>query len=168
MENVFDHMDWKSIVRMRRVNQELLDMVSSYVSAATSSIISSFNLDPPVIMNLLFETNSVISGSLALLVFFPRLFTPGNIDFYVPIGSGEYFMARIANSSDYLPVLSCSQGYNSVGCLDSVYSMISNSSGKQINIIVSAMSSAIHPILKFHSTTVMNIISCKSFLLNSC
>lgn len=124
-------------------------------------MISSFNLDPQAIMNLLFETKSVISGSLVLLVFFPQLFTPGDINFYVPIGSGGYFMARIANISDYLPVLSCSQGYNSVGCLDSVFSMISNSSGKKINIIVSAMPSAIHPILKFHSTTVMNIISCE-------
>lgn len=156
-------MDWKSIVRLRAVSKELQVMVSSYVYVATSTILSSFNLNPKAIMNLLAETKSVISGSSVLLVFFPQLFTPGDIDFYVPTATGDYFMTRLANISDYRQVLSCSQGYNSVGCIENVYTMISNSINKKINVIVSGVASAIRPIFDFHSTTIMNIISCKFY-----
>lgn len=159
MMNIMDHMDWRSIVRMRGVSKELLAMVSSYVSAATSAVISSFNLTPKTIMTLLFETKAVISGSSVLLVFFPRLFKPGDIDFYVPVHMGEYFMTRLSNFSDYCRVLSCSRGYDSIGCIQSVYTMISNSTGKKINVIVSGVASAVRPILEFHSTAVMNVIS---------
>lgn len=161
MTNVMDHMDWKSIARMRRVSKELSAMVSSYVSAATSAVISSFNLDPKAVMNLLFETSSVISGSSALLTFFPGLFKPGDIDFYVPFHMGEYFMTRLSNFSDYCRVLTCSRGYDSIKCIQSVYTMISNSTGNKINVIESGVTSAVRPVLEFHSTIVMNIISCE-------
>lgn len=161
MTNVMDYMDWRSIARMRGVSKDLLDIISSYVSAATSAVISSFNLNPKTIMNLLFETKSVISGSSVLLVFFPKLFNPGDIDFYVPTNMGYYFMARLSNCSDYCQVLSCSRGYDSVGCIGMVYTMISNSTEQKINVIESGMASAIRPIPHFHSTAVMNIISCE-------
>jgi hypothetical protein len=59
-------------------------------------------------MDVLGETNSVISGSTALLIFFPHLFTPGDINFYVPTGQGDDFMAKINMISDYQHVVKLS------------------------------------------------------------
>ncbi|KAH6874124.1 hypothetical protein BKA70DRAFT_1240661 [Coprinopsis sp. MPI-PUGE-AT-0042] len=121
------------------------------------------------------ETGSVISGSFALKAVLASSFTPGDIDIYCPKGrSEEVFLflkdngyedetrcqRNFANNSTISVEGQFGAHYDGLDtAIEQIYLLIHPGTGKKINVICSFLSSALIPILLFHSTLLMNWIS---------
>ena len=121
-------------------------------------ILNSFGFkEPRELLDVMRETNTYISGSVALLALHPNTFIPNDIDFYVSSDSGQRFV-------DYINIL----GFSEIPPLLSRYT--NESVGKSlkfrhisishnVNIIFSSTSCALQPLVEFHSTLIMNFIA---------
>lgn len=113
-------------------------------------------------------TNTVISGSWALLAIFPDSFIPGDLDFYTAKSQSN-------NYGLFIPFLE-SRGYRIVSFADANYGpgpepenfpenteiefIFKLSNGTTfINVVFSQSQSGLQPIFEFHSTVVMNYIA---------
>ncbi|KAF6741545.1 hypothetical protein DFP72DRAFT_833042 [Ephemerocybe angulata] len=100
-------------------------------------------------------SQSVVSGSSVLVSMFPGTFTPGDIDVYV----SDVFKTSVLGflfKNGYSRVKLVYPWIQRAEIIE-VYEL-NNDAGQKVNVIVS-VGKAVLPILRFHSTSVMNYIS---------
>lgn len=117
------------------------------------------------------RTNTVISGSWALLAIFPDSFTANDLDLYTTgspnIEKNE--LLSFLSSHGYCVVTSMDSDYfmstpfanNNSTAIQCIYKLarLTTEQHPTINVIVSKTASELQPIFEFHSTIVMNFIA---------
>jgi hypothetical protein len=104
------------------------------------------------------QTNTYISGSVALVALHPASFRPNDIDFYVSSSTGNTFVEYITSLDvERLPILS--SPYANMGNIKKIMRFRRASVTGTINIIFSRTSNPLQLIFEFHSTLLMNYIS---------
>ncbi|KAH7906873.1 hypothetical protein BJ138DRAFT_1117192 [Hygrophoropsis aurantiaca] len=160
-EDLFSVLDLSELQRTADDHPETKDHIYRYIRARRDESIRSFFGDIERFWEVLSEAQGVISGSTALKLVLAQ-WTIGwdakDLDVYVPKDRG-------------LPVIGflATKGYNSVGEVEERYGDLHDQAistirhmqkdDKHIDIIESVSDSAIAPILRFHSTTVMNFFT---------
>jgi len=112
--------------------------------------------DARAVLGALQKTGAVISGSAALHLFFPSIFEPNDIDFYVPIRGFPRLLIFAMQYGYSLVPWDWETEYD-VLC-HTVVKLVHPASGKSINIIV-CPAHVVGTITQFHSTLVMNYIA---------
>ncbi|KXN81708.1 hypothetical protein AN958_03806 [Leucoagaricus sp. SymC.cos] len=142
------------------------------------ALLTYFQLDPQAFLDLLTRTSSVVSGSAALLVFCPGLFTPGDLDVYCSEGMLDEVLDHFETFTEYrepesqstAEELAKDEAYTAwvfsenhlakvlkLSCLPPAGS--SDMESKLVNIIAVRRIPTISAVSHFHSTPVMNIIT---------
>lgn len=123
-----------------------------------------FRLAPDSLEAVMRETGMVLSGSAALEITTPGNFTPQDLDFYCPQRAIETVMSYFVNEAGYIDETTPRDRADYAGLgtgIDTVMSLRhSGDPGLKLNVIQSTSMSPHAPILFFHSTVVMNFISC--------
>lgn len=140
-------------------------MVLKHNTLAVHKILRNFVHDPSYFLNLLRITNSVISGSVALLPFIRRPFKPNDLDIYVPKDFVDAFIAPLRVKFGYKKCrptaipgkIKKSYANASLARIDRIFWF--QRGGRSVNVMAVAGKNAVVPIFSFHSTAVMNFIS---------
>ncbi|KAG6835878.1 hypothetical protein H0H93_013718 [Arthromyces matolae] len=118
------------------------------------------NLEMDFVLQLLRRTNSVISGSLVLLIINTPDFLAHDIDFYVPDHQEAFFVDELMSKYqliDFTPRPKA-MAYTLPG-VKSIRVLRTASESININVIVSVNRNPLTPITSFHSSVVMNYLS---------
>lgn len=164
---ILSNLDMGSLVKFAGTNQSNRQLVSTDMRLTICAILRHFELVPDLFFRLLYQTDAVVSGSAALLVFFPNDFLPGDVDIYVPQRSIIYFLRKLTTEFAYVvdEERACEDDPRASGlyegvpnpAIDRVYWY--RKGNLKINIISTDSVCAIEPIMHFHSTLVMNFFS---------
>ncbi|CAA7270646.1 unnamed protein product [Cyclocybe aegerita] len=142
-----------------RAGNPAFDAVQQDLHITVEEITASYLLGPPnILLAVMGISHTIISGSYALLVFFHGTFIPQDLDIYVPVQWMHILKAYIVErgwkeNDDHKDT-----AYDMASVLD-ILLFKHPQSNRTINIIISHTSSAIQPIVEFHSTLVMNYIA---------
>ncbi len=142
------------------------------------NILKQFQLEPKIFLEFLTRTSTVISGSAALLVFYPGLFIPGDLDIYCSESSLsevlDFFQVftkySMPKESPTREELSKDKDYDDWVFSESHLAKVlkiygppypdSNREPPMVNIIVVRnVMDPISAISHFHSTPVMNLVT---------
>ncbi|KAG6831291.1 hypothetical protein H0H92_011498 [Tricholoma furcatifolium] len=140
-------MDLRELTALGATSKTFRGLVTEHIQQNVHNLFISLDLEPISFLALLRDTNSIVTGSVALLAIHPRAFKPGDIDIspltelQVDITQDEY---DIGEESHIDEVLTLYYG------------------GRKANVIVSATDSVLRPLFRFHSTAVMNCITSSS------
>lgn len=132
-------------------NSHLRNAVNQYHFSLLQKIIATFHLPPITLLKILFATQSVISGSIALWLLKPYSFAPNDIDIYVPKHKSPQITEFIEAKSIYtLPnhgifAIPSAENYALNKSIRMVLCMETKRSNKTINIIVSKKSTHFLP-----------------------
>ncbi|KAH6876921.1 hypothetical protein BKA70DRAFT_1025738, partial [Coprinopsis sp. MPI-PUGE-AT-0042] len=153
------------------VNSDAVQVLSDRVSLE----LMKWGLPAAETLKRLNETDSVISGSFALKAVLASSFTPGDIDIYCPRGRSEEVLLflkdngyedetrglrKFPSNSTISVEGDFDAHYDGLDTgIEQIYLLVHQGMGKKINVITSFLSSALIPILLFHSTLLMNWIS---------
>ncbi|KAG2022496.1 hypothetical protein CC2G_000238 [Coprinopsis cinerea AmutBmut pab1-1] len=162
--NIFD------LRQVSATNRELRFMAKYEVDRRVISLLESFNMNSHNFLDLLRSTGGYISGSAALAVIDPGVYTPGDLDLYVNVlkanevwrylwrrraGGWRQLLTPAQFRAAGLPV----RGYSGIDGVVVVWYFQHQQSGKLVNVVVTRTKSALPAILRFHSTLVMNVIT---------
>ncbi|KAJ7152248.1 hypothetical protein C8R43DRAFT_824649, partial [Mycena crocata] len=96
----------------------------------------------------------IISGSTVTALVHARVFTPGDLDFYTPCGSGFILVCYLKATGKYR-VTKRSSPYDYAAGIGKVWTLVMIGSPKvKINVIDSLSSNPFDPIGHFHATCV--------------
>lgn len=172
---IMDHMGLTTLMVFRQAAKTVLHAVQSHINRRLSTAIAHAGIPSTILLQLLRESHSVISGSTSLHFMLPhddRVWTPKDLDLYT-------------NKSGYALVLSTLAQYGYT--IHKVYTGYTSRHGQEdaaaeafgfgvdrvinlqnecngsIDVIVSTEDSPYIPIFNFHSTALMNFISGDGF-----
>ncbi len=126
---------------------------------------------PNRLRDVMARSNTVISGSWALLVIFQESFKANDLDLYTS-GSddtGSHILLSFLASQGYEVVTSMDTNYlwtstTNLSTIRHIFKLAKPGQTGTINVIVSRTLSELHPIFEFHSTLVMNFIAWYGFV----
>ncbi|KAJ7155914.1 hypothetical protein C8R43DRAFT_824576, partial [Mycena crocata] len=96
----------------------------------------------------------IISGSTVTALVHARAFTPGDLDFYTPAGSG-FLLVRYIRATGLYRVTKRSSPYDCAAGIGKVWTLVMIGSPKvKINVIDSLSANPFDPIGHFHATIV--------------
>jgi hypothetical protein len=84
-DKIMDSCDARTMVALARTSKHWYYRRSICMYLRIVDILKFFQLDPTTVLKFLTRTGTVISGSAALLMFYPGLFTPGDLDIYCSV-----------------------------------------------------------------------------------
>ncbi|KAF6754001.1 hypothetical protein DFP72DRAFT_813581 [Ephemerocybe angulata] len=140
----------------------------AYKSSAIDRIrkcLKAFNLPVRNTLEMMQRGDVIVSGSAVLDILCPGLFTPGDLDIYVPRGKLSNVLVFLDSHTQYSAVSLASTASAHKGWkydtsrdngLNEVYLCTNDSTGKVLNVIETSSNTATAPIFLFHSTFVMN------------
>lgn len=133
--------------------------VNAHLLGRIYQLLRIFGLAPMPFLAMLKQTNSIISGSGALVIVLTWSFTPGDLDIYTPASRVDDVVEAIKSEFDYadeptppgVPSPAMHLNYHSVIRLQNGH--------RKIQIIASTTEDATKPLRGFHSSPVMNFLS---------
>ncbi|KAG6809389.1 hypothetical protein H0H92_000444 [Tricholoma furcatifolium] len=162
-------MDLGRLMALGATSKSFRELIRRHVEQNVHKLLRSLDLAPKSFLQLLRDTGSVITGSIALLAIHPGAFTPGDIDIAVGLpdmdallgGLQRRFGMVIEPVGQKLPPpeshIDAASSYESPD-VHKVFTL--NYGGRRkANVIVSTSLSPMQPIFRFHSTIVMNCIT---------
>lgn len=158
-----------SIVSLNEIRKEntYRVMVDDELARRWTTTLTQAKLDPTRTRVMMQKTNTILSGSAALGMILPGMYTPSDLDFYCPRRAGaEVTLSFHAEGYRLLPPPSGIR--RSYGCVAHGLKYIitmrhKDDPTKKINIIESSTKSPHAPLLFFHSTVVMNFVSAEGY-----
>lgn len=173
---ILEFLDNKSLIMLSKTCCTQRLNVAHHVKGVAYRVIGTFGIDARSFRRVMRTTNSVISGSAALLMLSPGAFVPHDLDLYVPRDKAERTIALIEEISDYrLILIKPTKGEYNIKNIHRVFYLHSRKYNRQINIIVSQTNNALNPIFSFDGTHPMNFMSAHgitcaypSLTLNNC
>ncbi|CAA7269286.1 unnamed protein product [Cyclocybe aegerita] len=142
-----------------RAGNPAFDAVQQDLHITVEEIAASYLLGPAnILLAVMGISHAIISGSYALLVFFHGTFIPQDLDIYVPVQWIHILKAYIVERGWKKNDDHKDTAYDMASVLD-ILLFKHPQSNRTINVIISRTSSAIQPIVEFHSTLVMNYIA---------
>ncbi|KAJ7205103.1 hypothetical protein C8J57DRAFT_1026882, partial [Mycena rebaudengoi] len=110
---------------------------------------------------ILGKTRSVISGSTPVTIICGGTFVPADLDIYVPASQEETLLVLLEEHFGYRdPAHYPVADYEDNQAVESTRRLHNLHQDRTINLMTCIGESAIEPIFYFHSTLVMNFISC--------
>lgn len=133
-------------------------LVQHHLPRRADEMFRAFDLNPSLMCDTLQQTQSVVSGSCALLVILPWSFTPNDMDIYVPSVHAPRLLHLLSTRFGYVLDDDSTDYPGTVGMI-AVYTL---SNGHRFIQVISTISeNPLKSLYKFHSTIVMNFVSAR-------
>jgi hypothetical protein len=138
--------------------------VQDFLRRSTNDEIRPFCTDPSALQGVLWQSRSVISGSVALACMIPvslRDWKPKDMDIYTTTSKAGCILAHLINVEAYMILLESAQSdptYISIGNIHEIIKLISPT-GRCVDLIVTNSKSVLSTVLKFYGTHVANAIT---------
>lgn len=163
-ELVLNLLSHKTIGQLRQLNMYHAEWIDNYFYSRFIGIITPFGIEASKMLRLLRKTKSIISGSAALLMLFPRTFKPSNLNIIVPPSFALTLMLKLCVRFNYKHIHTTSllpyrQGLDTT----SVHTFKHRESKLSIVVSVSRGPDPFKVILHYQSTHVMNAITPTGF-----
>ncbi|KAG1859901.1 hypothetical protein C8R48DRAFT_774615 [Suillus tomentosus] len=164
-ENIFDSFDLAELSSLATVTPTLHTDVDEYIQRRKRIIFARFMSHIDAFVGLLQGTGAVVSGSCALNLVQARegAVAINDLDVYTTIQNFDEFVRFFTETEHYTMKRNFHRPppgpYNTTG-IAKLFRLENN--GRNVDIIVTNLSSAISPIFQFHSTVVMNFISAEA------
>lgn len=149
-----------------------VEMPENTAHVALAQITEAYNLGTVnQLREVMAHTNTVVSGSWALLAIFPNSFQPNDLDLYTS-GSQDIYtnpLMEFLGRHGYYVITSMDTNYfqfttGTRNTIRYIFKLGKPDHTATINVIVSRTLSELHPIFEFHSTIVMNFIAWYGFV----
>ncbi|RDB29330.1 Transcription elongation factor SPT5 [Hypsizygus marmoreus] len=157
-------MDFSSMTALSCTCKLYRELVQRRNHRVVRGILSRFTDKPPAFLRLMEATDSIISGSAALLAIFPGSIQPADMDVYVPVHAVKFFTGRLRQTFGFQIYKQTmhfdpdnDHMYNDIPYVASISWFVRN--GKILNVIGVTGKNAVKAIFAFHCTVVMNFIS---------
>jgi hypothetical protein len=138
--------------------------IQDFTRRETNDAIRPFCRDPHAILELLWKTNSIISGSVALaalITFELRNWQPEDMDIYTTRKHAKKILEHMQTKEKFEVASRFSKensGYDNLGSIKEVINLV-NERGRRLDVIVSRQKCAFTPALRFYGSQVVNGIT---------
>ncbi|EFI27784.1 hypothetical protein CC1G_14707 [Coprinopsis cinerea okayama7 len=173
LKRIVEHAGIFDLLSLSGTSRKVRLLARNEVDRRVIELMELFSLNAHTTLLLLRDTKAYISGSAVLSIIDPGMFTPGDLDFYVPMAHAHklwMFLWRrhhhgwhqLIGDRDFqragLPIPD-PDDYCGIPGIATVWYFKHRDTGKVINVIITRTSSALPAIIRFHSTIVMNVIT---------
>ncbi|KAG1734241.1 uncharacterized protein EDB91DRAFT_1084144 [Suillus paluster] len=164
-ENILDSLDLVELSSLATMTSTLHTNIDEYIQRCRRIIFARFISNIQEFVGLLQGTGAVVSGSCALNLVQARqgAVAINDLDIYTTLQNFKDFVQFFTETEHYTVIRNINHPppgpYNSSG-MAKLFRLQNN--GRNVDIIVTNLSSAISPIFQFHSTIVMNFISAEA------
>lgn len=131
-------------------------LVTLHIPRRADDMFRAFDLNPTLMRDTLHQTQSVVSGSCALLVVLPWVFTPNDMDLYVPNIHAARLLHLLSTRFGYALNEGATEYPGTVG-MSALYNL--SNGRRSMQVISVTAQNPLKSLYKFHSTIVMNFIS---------
>ncbi|KAJ7118462.1 hypothetical protein C8R43DRAFT_960430 [Mycena crocata] len=161
---IFSHMSVQVLRSLGATCRFYHKLVDDMLNRHLNRLVTPFGVPFNHLRYVLDATDSIISGSVALLALFPgsrfeMLFDPGDLDIYTTRTQYTHLIRFFSIYAGYTISTEAGQEYFRLGMILRVFRLIRAGSSLSINIIVSLAENSMMPVFRFHSTLVMNFVS---------
>lgn len=165
-DKILDMLYEDTMAIIRQLSRFHNGMVSGYFYARFLRIVVPFGLDGKKLLRLMSRSQSIISGSAALLMLHPGAFIPGDLDIYVTAAEAVGLVMDLISSTPYefsktIQHKPCD--YKNTGGIRTVHWLAHATLNKEINIIVVTGKDPLMTVMQFDATHVMNFITPTGF-----
>ncbi|KAJ3567917.1 hypothetical protein NP233_g6053 [Leucocoprinus birnbaumii] len=164
---ILGNLTFRDLMSLRLMNKELDALVGYEVKGRVHSIVWRFCTDPSLFLQRMEETKAVISGSCTAILIASARFEPGDLDVYVPWDHGSELLDILKNDGYRIVYTRQIQlGLYRQEALIATYwlTRYADGTGPVFNVLVTRTSSALHPILRFDFSFVMNAITSRGVI----
>ncbi|KAJ3574421.1 hypothetical protein NP233_g1783 [Leucocoprinus birnbaumii] len=164
---ILGNLSFRDLMSLRLMNRELDGLVGFEVKGRVHSIIRRFSTDPSVFLQHMEETKAVISGSCTAILVASANFEPGDLDVYVPYDQGSKLLGYLKDDGYHITYTrQIRLGLYRQEALLATYRLTryADGTGPVYNVLVTRTSSALHPILRFDFSFVMNAITSRGVI----
>lgn len=168
MDAIWEFTPVQSLVDYGNTSRVNRARVQIYFQRSISKEVKPFCKETSQFLELVWETGSIVSGSVALAVLEPRrlrVWTPNDMDVYTTSHEKDNLIAYLIKEEGYEEEsnLPATHSFYSNRVLKQVIKLV-NGKGKRIEIMVVDTKSPVTAVLSFYGTHVMNILSGRGIL----
>ncbi|KAJ2916280.1 hypothetical protein MD484_g4134, partial [Candolleomyces efflorescens] len=154
-----------SVVNIGYTSRYNFNVAQGFIKDKIYALLVAFSLPPAATLDTMKKLKAVISGSLVLALIEPGLFTPGDIDIYIPFGNMIAFVQFLDGlggfkevaKEDELPPYEPSG--RRVTCVHQTKYFQHQASGALVNLVETRTKTPTVAVFMFHSSIVMNYIT---------
>ncbi|KAG6915532.1 hypothetical protein DXG01_011029 [Tephrocybe rancida] len=156
-ERTLFQMNLLELNSISEAHPKLRRLIRQHLQRSVYRMFTGLGFDPVHALEVLAESNSVVSGSSALLVLNPYTFIPRDLDVYCPRSQLDSVVASFLRKYPHFKRSLSPTEYDNIGHILSTVSL--RDEERAINIIAARTENNLLPIFNFHSSVVMNYVS---------